>query len=65
MESKDIEAQLKSLIGLDLGKSQTGSLPIVKGKEYFFVKLSVESRSRVEIASSFLYLISGYTNLVI
>ena len=57
MESKDIEAQLKSLIGLDLGKSQTGSLPIVKGKEYFFVKLSVESR--VEIANSFLYLISG------
>ena len=53
MESKDIEAQLKSLIGLDLGKSQTGSLPIVKGKEYFFVKLSVESR--VEFANSFLY----------
>ena len=61
MESKDIEAQLKSLIGLDLGKSQTGSLPIVKGKEYFFVKLSVESR--VEIANSFLYLISGLQTL--
>ena len=61
MESKDIEAQLKSLIGLDLGKSQTGSLPIVKGKEYFFVELSVESR--VEIANSFLYLISGLQTL--
>lgn len=61
MESKDIEAQLKSLIGLDLGKSQTGSLPIVKGKEYFFVKLSVESR--VEIANSFIYLISGLQTL--
>ena len=61
MESKDIEAQLKSLIGLDLGKSQTGSLPIVKGKEYFFVKLSVESR--VEIANSFIYLLSGLQTL--
>ena len=61
MESKDIEAQLKSLIGLDLGKSQTGSLPIVKGKEYFFVKLSVESR--VEIANRFIYLISGLQTL--
>ena len=61
MESKDIEAQLKSLIGLDLGKSQTGSLPIVKGKEYFFVKLSVESR--VEIANSIIYLISGLQTL--
>ena len=61
MESKDIEAQLKSLIGLDLGKSQTGSLPIVKGKEYFFVKLSVESR--VEIANSFIYLTSGLQTL--
>ena len=39
MESKDIEAQLKSLIGLDLGKAETGSLPIVKGKRYFSVKL--------------------------
>ena len=61
MESKDIEAQLKSLIGLDLGKSQTGSLPIVKGKEYFFAKLSVESRD--EIANSFIYLISGLQTL--
>ena len=64
MESKDIEAQLKSLIGLDLGKSQTGSLPIVKGKEYFFVKLSVESR--VEIANTELYILDIWlTNLVI
>ena len=39
MESKDIEAQLKSLIGLDLGKAETGSLPIVKGKRYSSVKL--------------------------
>ena len=64
MESKDIEAQLKSLIGLDLGKSQTGSLPIVKGKEYFFVKLSVESR--VEIANTQLYILDIWlTKLVI
>ena len=32
MDSKDIEAQLKSLIGLNLSQNATGTLPISKGK---------------------------------
>ena len=31
MDSKDIEAQLKSLIGLNLSQNTTGTLPISKG----------------------------------
>ena len=32
MENKDIEEQIKNLIGLDLGNVQTGTLPLAQGK---------------------------------
>ena len=41
MDNKDIEAQLKSLIGLNLSQNATGTLPISKGNNVLSPSLNI------------------------